>query len=202
MQCLLEGILCPVLVRQSFCRPFALRDVTEAAHLLTSGAIHQPLKSIQHCVRVVKTFPSVRRYGQPKMWTRDNASGYWTSCLVCAPEPTLPEPTLEASGAAQPQALTSDSQTEEDSAAAEAAASVTEEADADVALDQLLRQSLVLVEVEIPHVALMDGVHAKSFEGQSSGLEMDATLRFFLASSLAMLKCVDTLGELICVACT
>jgi len=48
---------------------------------------------------------------------------------------------------------------------------VTEEADADVALDQLLRQSLVLVEVEIPHVALMDGVHAKSFEGQSSGLE-------------------------------
>ena len=48
---------------------------------------------------------------------------------------------------------------------------MVEEADADVALDQLLRQSLVLIEVEIPHVALMDGVHAKSFEGLSSGLE-------------------------------
>ncbi|KAL0022065.1 hypothetical protein WJX79_000023 [Trebouxia sp. C0005] len=104
-------------------------------------------------------------YGQPKLWTRDDASGYWTSCPVCAPEPTLLEPRPEPSGGVQPQALSCDSQTEEDSAAAEAAASVVEEADADVALDQLLRQSLVLIEVEIPHVALMDGVHAKSFEG-------------------------------------
>ena len=107
-------------------------------------------------------FPIARRYGQPKLWTRDNASGYWTSCPACAPRSTLPEPT--------PQALSCDSQTEDDSAAAEVAVCVTEEADADVALDQLLRQSLVLVEVEIPHVALMDGVHAKSFEGQLSGL--------------------------------
>lgn len=124
------------------------------------------------------------------MWTRDNASGYWTSCLVCAPEPTLPDLTLKASGAAQPQALTSDSHTEEDSAAAETAASVTEEVDADVALDQLLRQSLVLVEVEIPHVALMDGVHAKSFEGQSSGLGNGCNPSIFVGLSLAMLKCV------------
>ncbi len=137
-------------------------------HLLTSGAVYHPLKSIQRCVHLVTTFPFVRRYGQPNLWTRDDASGYWTSCPVCAPQPTLLEPTPEPSGGAQPQALTSDSQTEEDSPGAEAAASVTEEADADVALDQLLRQSLVLVEVEIPHVALMDGVHAKSFEGQLS----------------------------------
>jgi len=130
--------------------------------------IHKPLISIQHCVHLVKTVPFARRYGQPKLWTRDNASGYWTSCPVCAPQPTLPEPTPEPLGVVQPQALSCDSQTEEDSAAAEAAASVTEEADADVTLDQLLRQSLVLVEVEIPHVALMDGVHAKSFEGQLS----------------------------------
>jgi len=159
--------------------------------LPTTGAGPQPLKSIQHCAHLVTTFPFVRRYGQPKLWTRDNASGYWTSCPVCAPQSTLPEPTPEPSGGAQPQALSSGSQTEEDSAAAGAAASVTEEADADVALDQLLRQSLVLVEVEIPHVALMDGVHAKSFEGQSSGLESGWTLRTSLASSQATLNCVQ-----------
>ncbi len=68
---------------------------------------------------------------------------------------------------AGPQALNPGSDKEDATAAAEAGAPAAEEASGDATLDQLLRRSLVLVEVEIPHVALMDGVHAKSFEGQS-----------------------------------
>lgn len=150
-------------------------------------------------------FPFAHRYGQPTLWTRDNASGYWTSCPVCAPQSTLPEPTPEPSGFVQPQALSCDSQTDEDSAAAEVAVSVTEEADADVALDQLLRQSLVLVEVEIPHVALMDGVHAKSFEGQPSGLASGCNpsrLCCVKPSNTALKAHLDCSRQLICVTCT
>lgn len=104
------------------------------------------------------------RYGQPSMWTRDNTSGYWTSCPIEHPPPIAEAPANPSEGR-EPQTLPSGDE-QEDVAIAESAASAAEETDADVALDQRLRQSLVLVEVEIPHVALLDGVHAKSFEGQ------------------------------------
>ena len=98
------------------------------------------------------------------MWTRDNTSGYWTSCPIEHPPPIAEAPANPSEGR-EPQTLPSGDE-QEDVAIAESAASAAEETDADVALDQRLRQSLVLVEVEIPHVALLDGVHAKSFEGQ------------------------------------
>lgn len=39
-------------------------------------------------------------------------------------------------------------------------------AECEAGLDRLLQQSLVLVTVEIPHVGLLDGTHAKSFTGK------------------------------------
>ena len=39
-------------------------------------------------------------------------------------------------------------------------------AECEAGLDRLLQQSLVLVTVEISHVGLLDGTHAKSFTGE------------------------------------
>lgn len=107
------------------------------------------------------------RYGQPKMWVRDNSSGCWTSEQVL-PVPPSKDPAAEHSQSIQPKQKqeppSSGRHTEaEQQAAAGAAATVA----GDAVQDELLRQSLVLVEVEIPHVALMDGVHAKSFAGRA-----------------------------------
>ena len=106
------------------------------------------------------------RYGQPKMWVRDNSSGCWTSEQVL-PIPPSKEPAAEHSQSVQPENKQEPPSSgrhpkEEQQAAAAAASTVA----GDVVQDELLRRSLVLVEVEIPHVALMDGVHAKSFAGQ------------------------------------
>ena len=98
------------------------------------------------------------------MWTRDNASGYWTSCQLHQPPTLYINPADEHAQGVKTQALLSDDK-DEYQVAAEEGAGAAKQAGADVALDQLLRQSMVLVEVEIPHVALMDGVHAKSFTG-------------------------------------
>lgn len=100
------------------------------------------------------------------MWVRDNSSGCWTSEQVL-PVPPSKEPATGNLQSIQPekkqQPLSSERHTEaERQAAAETASTVA----GDAVRDELLRQSLVLVEVEIPHVALMDGVHAKSFAGQ------------------------------------
>ena len=129
------------------------------------------------------------------MWVRDNSSGCWTSEQILPVPPSkgpaaehlqstqpqqqqeplsseqvlpVPAPAAEHVQGTQPQQqqepLSSERHTEEEQqAAAEAASGVVE----DSVQDELLRRSLVLVEVEIPHVALMDGVHAKSFAGQT-----------------------------------
>ena len=98
------------------------------------------------------------------MWTRNAASGYWASAEIQQTVQELPEPnqaSLEQAVQAEP--LSSQA---EDADSNEAAAAASEgPATTDKALNQLLRRGLVLVEVEIPHVALMDGVHAKSFAG-------------------------------------
>ena len=109
---------------------------------------------------------SAARYGQPKMWVRDNSSGCWTSEQLL-PVPPLKEPAAEhlqsIQSEEQQEPLSSERHTEAEQQAAAGAASTVA---GNAVHDELLRQSLVLVEVEIPHVALMDGVHAKSFAGQ------------------------------------
>ena len=98
------------------------------------------------------------------MWVRDNSSGCWTSEQVLpVPHPKEPAGYLQSIQPEKKQEpLSSERPTEaEQQAAAEAASTVA----GDAVQDELLRRSLVLVEVEIPHVALMDGVHAKSFAG-------------------------------------
>ncbi|KAL3161157.1 hypothetical protein ABBQ38_009528 [Trebouxia sp. C0009 RCD-2024] len=106
-------------------------------------------------------------YGQPKMWTRDDTSGCWTSQqILSAPRSDSPAAqSLQSPQPEQQQELTRSAaiqaEAQHRTTAAEAAAPVA----GDAVLDELLRRSLVLVEVEIPHVALMDGVHAKSFAG-------------------------------------
>ena len=47
-----------------------------------------------------------------------------------------------------------------------AQASMEADIDSEVTFERRLQQSLVLVTVEIPHVGLLDGTHAKSFTGQ------------------------------------
>ena len=114
------------------------------------------------------------RYGQPKLWTRDNTSGCWTSQQLQPASPLHPEQAAEPSPSDQsghqqkPEGTCGGIEAEEP-AAAEAAPS-SPDATANAALDELLRSGLVLVEVEIPHVALMDGVHAKSFAGPDPAL--------------------------------
>lgn len=110
----------------------------------------------------------VARYGQPKMWTRDDSSGCWTSQQILSAPPS-DSPAAQCRQNAQleqQQELVSravvQAEAQHRTTAAEAAAPVA----GDAVLDELLRRSLVLVEVEVPHVALMDGVHAKSFAGQ------------------------------------
>ena len=118
------------------------------------------------------------RYGQPKMWTRDDGSGYWTSeqILSVPPSDELAPQCLRSLQMGQHHELVSSAVTQaeadDQTTAAEAAAPVAD----DAVQDELLRRSLVLVEVEIPHVALMDGVHAKSFAGQLQLLTTAALL--------------------------
>lgn len=113
------------------------------------------------------------RYGQPKLWTRDNTSGCWTSQQLQAAPPCQPEQAAESSQndqpghQQQPENCDADNETAEPNAAETAS---SPDAAADAALDELLRSGLALVEVEIPHVALMDGVHAKSFAGPNLAL--------------------------------
>lgn len=101
------------------------------------------------------------------MWTRDDTSGCWTSQqILSAPRSDSPAAqSLQSPQPEQQQELTRSAaiqaEAQHRTTAAEAAAPVA----GDAVLDELLRRSLVLVEVEIPHVALMDGVHAKSFAG-------------------------------------
>lgn len=157
------------------------------------------------------------RYGQPKMWVRDNSSGCWTSEQVLPVSPfkgpaaehlqsTQPQqqqeplsseqvmpvlaPAAEHVQSTQPEQqqelLSSERHTEaEQPAAAEAASAVVE----DSVQDELLRRSLVLVEVEIPHVALMDGVHAKSFAGHTPHLTFGFSAAWCHALSWHLLQC-------------
>lgn len=100
------------------------------------------------------------------MWVRDNSSGCWTSAQVLA-LPSAKEPAAEHLQSIQPEKKqeppSSEKHTQAEQQLAAGAASTVA---GNAVQDELLRQSLVLVEVEIPHVALMDGVHAKSFAGQ------------------------------------
>lgn len=102
------------------------------------------------------------------MWTRDDSSGCWSSQqILSAPLSDKPAAQKLHQLGQQQEPVGSARQTEADKqAAAVAAAPVA----SDAVMDGLLRRSLVLVEVEIPHVALMDGVHAKSFAGQLQSL--------------------------------
>ena len=101
------------------------------------------------------------------MWTRDDTSGCWTSQqILSAPPSDLPAARcLESPQLDQQQELVTSAAIQAEAQHHTVAAEAAAPAAGDAVLDELLRRSLVLVEVEIPHVALMDGVHAKSFAG-------------------------------------
>ena len=114
------------------------------------------------------------RYGQPKLWTRDNATGCWNIQSAVA------DASIQQQLDAPPRAETADASCNADVDAQEdagvaatdaAQASVEADTSSAVPLDWQLQQSLVLVTVEIPHVGLLDGTHAKSFTGQPHILE-------------------------------
>ena len=96
------------------------------------------------------------------MWMRDSSSGCWTSEQVLS-VPLSHEPAADhlqsIHSERQQDPLSSENHKEAEQQAATEVPGVS-------VLEDLLRRSLVLVEVEIPHVALMDGVHSKSFAGQ------------------------------------
>ncbi len=131
-------------------------------------------------------------YGPPLLWTRDDGAGVWgvepasvggvtaatkgqgggegrgapsPTVAATAPPPPPPPPPPPEPPAAPPPAL-------EPSAAQEGAqgsrAVVAAAAPVDARLyDSTLRSALALIEVDIPLVALVDGVHSRTFAGNA-----------------------------------
>lgn len=121
------------------------------------------------------------RYGQPKLWTRDNATGLWN--IQSASQGGHLQPLASTQQADAVVTSTTDTgrespsrgevpeqagSTEQACGPEGTAEGGCEKSDREAALDKQMQQSLVLVTVEIPHVGLLDGVHAKSFTGKLS----------------------------------
>ncbi|GFR40978.1 hypothetical protein Agub_g1643, partial [Astrephomene gubernaculifera] len=127
-------------------------------------------------------------YGPPVFWTRDDAAGAWHPTVDYPagapppPEPPLPAPQTGSSetelpnGHCEAAPMDTDTAVTHGSLANGHAAAATEPEAAAAGdgpagdlpseeLDELLRCCLVLVDIDIPLVALSDGVHSKSFAG-------------------------------------
>eukprot|EP00891_Asterochloris_glomerata_P007785 jgi/Astpho2/7785/Aster-06077 len=91
-------------------------------------------------------------YGQPKFWQRDSAAGTW-SCTEDWPPGSAIAPAAQA-GHLQQQPKLPDSK--------EQGAALL---NTDDELGHQLRASLVIVDVAIPLIGLIDGVHSRSFAG-------------------------------------
>eukprot|EP00200_Dunaliella_tertiolecta_P008556 CAMPEP_0202391600 /NCGR_PEP_ID=MMETSP1127-20130417/91921_1 /ASSEMBLY_ACC=CAM_ASM_000462 /TAXON_ID=3047 /ORGANISM="Dunaliella tertiolecta, Strain CCMP1320" /LENGTH=1117 /DNA_ID=CAMNT_0048994043 /DNA_START=31 /DNA_END=3384 /DNA_ORIENTATION=+ len=133
----------------------------------TFGERHRRKNAILHIDR--------QWYGPPLYWQRDNATGTWRSSTDYppgAPDVTLKKGITEAKAqgkdgsseakASAPAAVESQAQ---DHAGNGATANGVCKQNDGAELEDQLRNSLALVDVDIPLVALSDGVHARSFAG-------------------------------------
>ncbi|KAF5839291.1 hypothetical protein DUNSADRAFT_1164 [Dunaliella salina] len=145
----------------------------------TFGERHRRKNAILHIDR--------QWYGPPLYWQRNNATGTWQSSTDYppgAPDDASQTDKTKAKGAAEGKDRSSEA---EPSASAAMASQALDHANNGAAangaaangaaangvckqndgaeLEEQLRNSLVLVDVDIPLVALSDGVHARSFAG-------------------------------------
>ncbi|GLC44411.1 hypothetical protein PLESTB_000472500 [Pleodorina starrii] len=122
-------------------------------------------------------------YGPPVFWTRDDAAGAWHPTVDYPPgAPPPPEPSIKllsnsADGerppnghcsAATPMDADAAPETTSNGAVSPRDGSLADGPQAEMQsddLDELLRCCLVLVDIDIPLVALSDGVHSRSFAG-------------------------------------
>ena len=96
------------------------------------------------------------------MWNRDVATGCWNAQPIDSSTALQQAPEITSN--ADDSHVSTDSLEDDDADVSDRASDADNNGDA--ALERKLQQSLVLVTVEIPHVGLLDGCHAKSFTGQ------------------------------------
>ena len=106
------------------------------------------------------------RYGQPQFWQRDNAAGTW-SCTQDWPPGSAPAPAAQAGQPQQQPKLVSEPRLADSKEQGTALLNTDDE------LGHQLRASLVIVDVTIPLIGLIDGVHSRSFAGE--GLHLAGT---------------------------
>lgn len=118
----------------------------------------------------------VPRYGPTLYWTRDDAAGTWNSTRDWpGPDDSPPCPPIEAapSGGGEEIAQPAVPASSPADAPAPAAGSTAEFADSGddlgEAYDEFMQRRMVQLEVDIPLVALADGVHSRCFTGTSVG---------------------------------
>lgn len=96
------------------------------------------------------------------MWSRDVATGCWNAQPIDSN--TALQQVSEITSNADDGHVSTDSLEDGDFDVTDRTSDANINGDA--VLERKLQQSLVLVTVEIPHVGLLDGCHAKSFTGQ------------------------------------
>ena len=161
------------------------------------------------CAQRTLTGKTGGRYGAPLYWERDETTGAWacTEDYPSGPPAALPPPATApvaaasaAPGADHANALCAadagaaskdvpeavpEAGSAEAGADADAGAEPGAEAEGEEAFEQRIQRSMVLVEVDIPPVCLIDGVHSRCFAGAASRcnatgrLKGQTTLRFF-----------------------
>jgi S1-C subfamily serine protease len=114
-------------------------------------------------------------YGPLKGWQRDDAEGSWVSMKTlsecCADKPTSMEGTEEKGEEAKKKDSSSSPKTAPNGVNGQNLPEDPKEA---------IARSLVLVDVEVPEVALADGVHSKSFTGNGVIVHQDSKIGLVL----------------------
>lgn len=124
-------------------------------------------------------------YGPPQLWVRDDASGVWQPTYDYPPKalldslalPKRAPPQLAAAAAAPPAANGAAASPD---AAADATPDTAAAAAAAAAYEARMRSCMCLVDIDIPLVALSDGVHSRSFAGNGLVVHHSDTLGLVL----------------------
>ena len=169
---------------------------TNIACTLPRRAVHQQCASTQLlgrceaqtcCNRIALHMAC--RYGQPQFWQRDNAAGTW-SCTQDWPPGSALGPAAQAHHPQQQPKLVSEPRLLDSKEQGAPLVNTDDE------LGHQLRASLVIVDVTIPLIGLIDGVHSRSFAGEL--LHLASTLMLQAQGSRVHFR-----GQLpCCCACT
>ena len=167
------------------CTP-TLQDFTAVVCSLAHGC-RVPLQFFtfkdRHCVRNVILDVNWVWYGGPKMWTRNDATGVWDCEKIEVKEKVVGEKVAvgEDTVVTEEVGLTKLTQTQEEE---DGSIALTTTIGTDNGwrreLEHKMRCCMVTLEVEIPLVALIDGVHSRAFSGCGIIVHQSDTLGLIL----------------------